>query len=229
MSGRTPAGNRRSRPRKRNVKKKVPNNKQLATRIKKLEHSDELKFRDFYDVSDWYNSTSVFALSNIPQGDDVNERVGQEIQAKYVNIKLQIQRNAGVAALPIRCILFWDTQADGNPPTLLSSSDAATALLNDDVIGTTQLMPFQYATKQRYHVLMDKIVYVNPASSTTTSFKLVKKNFMLGGAKVKYATSAGSITAASSRVLYLYCWAGGAAGLGGGSYRATARFWYTDS
>lgn len=208
-------------------RKKAPNNKQLAVRIKKLEHSEELKYDDTYDATSWDGATTVVQLTGIAQGDDVNQRVGEEIIAKYANIKFRNVRVGGSTTYAnYRVILFWDMQANVGAPTLLASTNAGLGLLDDTTVSDRFVAPLNYRTKQRYHVLWDKTYELNPTGgSAVPTARTIKKNFNLGGAKVKYSSSsAGDQT---SRALYLYRSSSDTSSPT--SDRLMTRIWYTDA
>jgi len=217
---------------KKTYAKKGPSNKQLATRIKKLEHSEELKYIDAAFGDTWVDSSTVLVPCAIGQGDDVNQRVGEEVIAKYLNLKVTVNSAANVTPLKARLMVFWDLQANGEPPGLFSSDvgiGPSKALIDDAVITTKWFAPLNYRTKHRYTVLMDKMIVINPQSSSTKTLKFVKKNLQLGGAKIKYSDSGATGTSLTSRALYIYGYVPGSVS---GSYESAlinTRFWYTDS
>lgn len=216
------------RNRKKTVqkKKKAPNNKQLAVRIKKLEHQDELKYRDFYTSVDWTNNAVVIPCTNIFQGDDFNQRVGEEVIAKYLNIYFRnTKRNNELNAVSYRLLVFWDLQANAGPPAIFSGSVLTDqALIDDSVCLDQQLAPLNYRTKERYKVLLDKRFVVNPmGGSVSTEARVKSKSFNLGGAKIKYANSSGT-TSPVTRALYVYPFSNQSS-----SDRLAVRFWFTDA
>jgi len=156
---------RRSKKRtnKYSKRQKVPNNKQLSTRLKKLEHATELKYHDTVYTTDVYANTSTYILmSNPAQGDNVEERLGLEIEAKYLNIKLQLAVVPSIYNVKYRIIVFWDKQANGAAPTLAATTDPSKAILDDNIIGSLNYSPHNYRTKDRYMILMDKLYSINP-------------------------------------------------------------------
>jgi len=214
---------------KKNYAKRGPTNKQLATRIKKLEHTEELKYSDNVIPGTWYGNLAPIPLCLLAQGDDFDQRVGEEIVAKYLNIKFVVSKSGTTDTLRARIMVFWDLQANGELPFMYTSDVGATAsesVIDDSVVGYKLTAPLNYRTKQRFTILMDKVVVINPQSSSTEAMKYIKKNFVLGGAKVKYGSSSGTIDALPSRSLYVY---GFIPTNNVFSSVAYTRLWYTDS
>jgi len=217
---------------KKTYAKKGPSNKQLATRIKKLEHSEELKYADSVTTSTWVSSATVLVPCAIGQGDDVNQRVGEEIIAKYLNVKVALVSAANVNPLRARFMVFWDLQANGEAPGIFSSDvgiGPSKALIDDSTITTKWYAPLNYRTKHRYTVLMDKMITLNPQSSSTQQIKFIKKNLQLGGAKIKYSDSGATGNSLTSRALYCYGYVPSAYSGSYDSATVNVRFWYTDS
>jgi len=224
---------RRQRVAKKKVpaKKGGPSNKQLATRIKKLEHTEELKYLDTTMSSTWVDSYTVLLPCGIAQGDDYNERVGEEIIAKYINIKTNITTAIGGVPLKGRFIVFWDTQNNGDGPGLWSSSvgvGPSKALIDDATI-TKLYAPLNYRTKHRYTVLMDKIFNMNPQSTNTQQAKFIKRNLQLGGAKIKFSDSGATASSLPSRALYIYGFVPSSLSTYFSAASVNVRFWYTDA
>lgn len=222
---------RKRAPRKRKFvkRKRVPTNKQLATRVKKLEHTEELKYADSYDASVITTTGYMLHLTGIAQGDDFNQRVGEEIVAKYLNMKLRLTKAASVNAPQVRCIIFWDMQNNGVGPTFLTSTDPIQAVLDNSTVTNIMLSPHNYRTKDRYHILWDKVITINPQDSLSTSAHIYKKNIKLSGAKIKYGSSSGSIAATVGRALYFSIVGSGASAVNEVTPNISNRVWFTDS
>jgi len=216
--------------RKPTATRKGPSTKQLATRVKKLEHSEELKYDDFSaNASSYGNVSTVYILSNPGQGDNYNERVGEEITSKYVNLKFRLGKIPSTDSIQYRCLLFWDVQTNGVGPIVLASTDLGQGLIDDTNITNVLYSPLNYRAKMRYHVLMDKNYVLNCDSSSTTKDQVIKKSFQLGGAKIKFKDSSTSISSIVSRCLCLIVISGSSTNVDNCSNLLTARFWYTDA
>jgi len=221
---------RKRAPRKRKFvkRKRVPTNKQLATRVKKLEHTEELKYLDSFDASVLTTTGFILHLTGIAQGDDFNQRVGEEVISKYLNMKLRLSKTASINSPQIRCIIFWDMQNNGVGPTLFTSTSLVEGLLDNAVITNTMLSPHNYRTKDRYHILWDKHITFNPDDVTANQTINYKKNIKLSGAKIKYGTSAGSIAATVGRALYFGIF-GTTSSVTDVTPNIANRIWFTDS
>jgi len=217
-------------PAKKTGKRKVPTNKQLATKIKRLEHQSELKYHDTLSTTSvWNNITTFILLSNPAQGDNIEERIGEEITAKYLNVKIQARHSTGSAnELRWRMIIFWDMQNNGVGPGLTTSVDANTALLDNNIVTNLFLAPLNYRCKQRYHVLMDKVFAQNPQSTSVLACKFIKKNLNLGGAKVKFSGTGSTVTNIPSRALYVWMYAFSTAAADESAVAFSSRLWFTD-
>lgn len=219
----------RLKMRKPTKKTPPPSNKQLAIQIKKLRNQSEIKYHDTYTTASVFNNTGAsFYLSNPTQDDGFDQKIGEEITAKYVSVKLHSGLTVG-AEDPIyyRAILFWDMACNGVGPSLLASNTDRTKALIDDIdVSNFILAPRNQRTKERYHILMDKHWVVNPQSALTGTSHYLTKNFKLGGAKIRYNGSSANITSCSERGLFLWFICTGNADY---SIEETAiRFFYTD-
>jgi len=226
-----------SQYKKKNVgmKKKVPQPyakkkyqpKNLEKRITKLEHADELKYHDVQStVIPLLTAGNMYCLCFIAQGDDVNERVGEEITAKYLNMVFRIRHFANLSADVVRIVVFWDKQTNGVGPTAFTSTSTAEGLLDNAIINSTYC-PHNYRTKDRYVVLYDKRHIMNPDSTGVNLTKSFKFRTNLGGARIKYSGTGAVIGDLPSRGLFVL--------VQGSDFDATtsvlvsSRLWFTDS
>lgn len=220
---------RKKKPMRRRVvprRKPQPKLKNIERRVKKLEHQRELKYKDnFY--TDAPSTAPIMSFNLISAGDDQDNRSGDRINARYLNLKIRLTHSNTTAAEQTRVIVFWDKSAFGAVPNILASTGSTnTSLLDDTAITNNLLAPRNNRTTDNYVILMDKLIVHNPDSSTVDRCIVIKRNFKLGGAVVQYKDSGGTITSVSARNLCL-CMLGSA----GTTIAAVtaARFWYTDS
>lgn len=200
--------------------------KNLERRVTKLERQDELKFIDTTNAGPLSSTPTSVCLNAITRGDDPDERIGDEVTAQYLNMKLRFYQAAGTVAGQVRCLIFWDKQSNGIAPTILSSTDPVQGLLDNRVITSTQLSPHSYITKDRYVVLYDKLILINPDDSTADKVVVYKKNIKLHGCKVKYEGSTGTFASIATRALW-FCFVSTSATIAVPTH--TFRLWYTDS
>lgn len=205
-------------------KKKAPTNKNLARRVRKLERAPELKYKDVNStVAPTAAGTAVAALF-IAQGDDFNQRIGEEVNLMYVNYKIRYAIASGTTGIIWRTMLVWDKQNNGIGPIFLASSSLTEGLLDDTTITNTTLSPHNYRTKQRYQVLYDQTHISNPQEPTCERTMYMRKNFKFHGMKIKYSGSGGTIAELPSRELFWVHFSPGASV----SVTFTSRTWYTD-
>ncbi|AUM61855.1 capsid [uncultured virus] len=220
-------GVRRAKKRSNRSKpKKKFQAKNLEKRITKLEHTEELKYIDYYSIATWVGGPIIFFLNNIGQGDDFNQRVGEEVTAKYLNLMYRFTAPAGTNSNDVRIIVGWDMQTNGVGPTALKSTNAVEGLLDDDTITQALLSPHNNRNKDRYHVLYDKTYTFHRQESTVVETYVVRKSFKLGGAKIKYASSGSTIAALTSRSLFVAGFVNSTSNL---TFQIGHRFWFTDS
>jgi len=212
---------------KRPARKYQPRN--MEKRITKLEHSEELKYIDYQDTSAFTTTGVLLNYNQIAQGDDFNQRVGEEVVFKYINLKYRISKTtASAASQGHRFILFWDMQTNGVGPIQFTSTSLTTGLLDNSTITDPLLVPHNYRTKDRYHILFDKVVIHQPSSTSTLEMTITKKNIKLGGAKIKYSSSSSAVTALASRSLWLM-FLGNASAVTDSTPGIVCRVWYTDA
>lgn len=216
------------RKNKRKSKPKQPKLRNLERRVRKLEHSEELKYKDIYSTTAPLTTFQFLSMNLMGQGDDAfNNRIGEEICAKYLNMKLRFIHPVGATSDAIRCVVFWDTQANGAAPDTLTSISPATAVFdNTTVSGGSTLVPYNYRTKNRYKVLYDRVITMIPQSTTTDMVRYVRHNFRLNGAKIKYSDSGATQASVTSRnLIFAYsCISGSLA-----SCALSFRLWFTDA
>lgn len=216
------------RSRKRVHKKKVPSNKQLSTRIKKLEHSEELKYFDVVNtLTPPTGAGTAYCLNQIAQGDDIDERLGEEITCKYLNIRYRIRHLANLSADEVRVVLLWDKQTNGLGPVNLTSVSLAQGVFDNSIITNTSLMPLNYRCKDRYTILYDKVSVMNADSTGVNMTKIGKIKCSLGGCKLKYSATSSLLADIPSRSLFVLIFMQN--GDATTSFTLASRLWYTDS
>ena len=82
------------------------------------------------------NTTAAIALlTDINQGDDVNNRNGNSILAKYISVRASCAINNSATATMVRFIVFVDGDNDGQTPTaaeLLTTPTSILSTINPD-------------------------------------------------------------------------------------------------
>lgn len=75
---------------------------------------------------------------------------------------------------------------------------------------------------------MDKVWVHTTQDYATQTIHLIKKNFNLSGAKIKYSSSSGAVTALSSRALFMWLFLGDGTVSDNTAQVTAMRMWYTD-
>jgi len=126
--------------------------------------SPEQKYSDTAIAVAGTNSATQFIyLNTVAQNSTSTGRVGAKIQVTRISLRLRINRvtqsEAGSGeSTAIRCIIFIDKQANGNPPT------AAELLTYDDHNSFYQL-----SNTNRFIILKDKMFNLAPAAAIQTA------------------------------------------------------------
>lgn len=212
------------------MQKKKVTNKALSKRITRLEHAGELKHVVRAVAQGTVSATGDYYLLNgISTGDDHDNRVGQEVCAKYLNLQMHLLNPAaGTAAVKFRILLVWDKQANGAAPQLLTSisDDAVLDDSTTNLVGQDWLSPHNYAASERYVILMDKSYSLNPTTDTKITNHVFKKSFNLHGAICKYTGTSSAVTDIVSRSLGILIYRDGSATC---TFGFVSHFWYTDA
>jgi len=200
-------------------------NKNLARRVKRLEKRPELKYHDVYSTTGPTAAGTANSMLFIAQGDDFNQRIGEEITAMYLNLNLRLTATVNTVVSYIRTMIVWDKQNNGTGPVFLASSSLAEGLLDDTTITSSILSPHNYRTKQRYVILYDKLHLLTPQSAGTEVAMKLRRNFKLRGAKVKYSSSGATVADLPSRDLIYVQFSTVASTI---TVLNSFRLWYTD-
>lgn len=200
--------------------------KTLVKKVAKLEVEPELKYIHNYLTANVGTSPgdAYFAL-NIAQGDDYNQRVGEEIMLKKQDWILNLIMPASLSAIRYRVILFMDNQTNGNPPALLASVSSTAGLLDDLTITDTQYSPYNPRCSERYKIYNDKSYIYNrsePTISERHSIKLSK----IFNTRIKYSNSSGVLSSLASKSVHLAVFVASVGTVG--TYDVIATTYFTD-
>lgn len=231
----------RRRPRRKHTKK-TPTTRQLAKKIQKMEHHQDLKW---FDVN--YAPTAIPATGdvlsefmNINDGVSFNERIGSKITPTSLQVKMSISTDPSrLGPSKVRMLVFWDRQTNGAPPVLLGQDNG---VLDNSIIGQAPLSqiycPINYLTRDRYHVIFDKVYTFNLqtlaaiVTPDVTEYgvvtKYIRKNFRLGRI-VKYDSSAGSIGDLVSNSLHVAFLSDDTSNLVAPQYEGGIRMYFKDT
>lgn len=183
---------------------------------------------------DYFNATTApvggflgFSFCLLAQGDDFNQRIGEEVRAKYLDIAITVTRLATLNTGAVRFLVIWDKQNNGetifNP---LASLSLDQGLLDNTTITNEAICPFNDRCSERYSILYQKLLVFNPSEPTCQEGKVFKKRIPLSNTIIKYSDSGATAASLVSRnLLVLYY------GMGSANYthNTSGRFHYTDN
>jgi len=176
----------------------------LKRAVSKLKHLPEVKYKQQQASNPLSAPGSIFLLTSVAQGDNFDQRVGEEIICKSIQIGWRWQHQAGAIGDQIRVIVFWDLQNNSSGPEGLASIYGIDNSLLDDTVITRAFAPINRRLSQRFKVLSDNLYLINPNASNTIQNLCVKKSYNLGGARLKFTDSAATIASLPTRALYMY-------------------------
>lgn len=120
------------------------------------------------DVSALVNpvsGTGTFTLLNgIAQGDSNNQRQGNSILLRSININLLITMHDQAEHTMVRCILFFDKEANG-----------ATPLITDLLAGTGSLQNYNHNESSRFYVLSDFRISLSTTGVKETTRRIYRR------------------------------------------------------
>ena len=136
--------------------------KELAQVKRKLNGAVELKYNDHNGLGgeNIDSSGTVVALSLLAEGDQIGQRTGQTVRSREIDIKGVFTNYIGVgtSVAMIRWIVVIDTMCNGSLPAVL------------DILHTADVRsPLnEVTTRNRFRVLCDKLVLLEPAGTHPT-------------------------------------------------------------
>jgi len=195
---------------------KVPTNKTLNTKIKRIQRNVEIKHKD-YEINGSAVTTTGLLLDDhnfVQEGDTNITREGAIIRATSLQFIGRFTTDGTIldTATRIRMIVFWDSQTNGAVPNL----SGVNGILDVLTIDGLTFSPRQTNTLKRYKVIYDKIYTVNPqldfvrlpATGTITANVKVHKPFRLRfklSRAITYSGNAGTIADLVSNGIYIFC------------------------
>lgn len=194
----------------------------LKRKVKKLEKSEELKYKDTYYTTALTAAGALVSINPLAQGDDFNQRIGESVVSKYLNFKARFERPGATTSDQIRITILWDHQFNGVGGSISALLDG---IYDNATITSLPIAPLNYRCNERYKVLYDKLLLFNPQSSTTDMIHVLKKNINLHGMQVKYADSGATFASIVSRALLFFVSSTNTAILP----RMGFRYWFTDA
>jgi hypothetical protein len=174
------ASKRRPIRRRRAIKRKVPTNKALDRKIRRVERKVEVKYNDAYTpaVSVVTTGTALSGVTQLAQGTgDEDQRIGDEVYATSYSVRFTMFPGTSIVAEhQLRCMIVIDQMPQGLTLTTsnLASINTANVLSVLDITTVPNLLiaPRQMSGYQRFKVIHDKIYILHtyfPAIQSITN------------------------------------------------------------
>jgi len=153
------------------AKKPKPTVKSLNRKIKKLQTSSEVKFKDASvgpsDISDTAYITTLF--NTLQQGDTPSSREGAKVVCSSFQAGVAVQYKEGIAGHSVRCMVVQDKQHNAATTLTLMGAPTTASVLDNGETTDPSIAPYNPTTRQRYKILYDKVFTMNPHVAYTTS------------------------------------------------------------
>lgn len=185
---------------KKSYKKRIFK-KRIPKRVNYLPHDKaktEKKFYDVVAVLDCNTTPAITLLNGLSTGTDVSSRIGNRINLKSVQVDCIVYSNTNINPAKTRFMLVYDKNPNGVLPVIGVS--ATSGILDNRLttgapftsIDTQEFL--NLANKDRYVVLMDKVITIEPQSLTTPFRKAFRKYKKISSYTQYSATTAGIAT-----------------------------------
>lgn len=177
----------------------------LEKNVRRIKQQQELKYTDTLITNlDAAVAGSLTLLNGIAVGDNQNTRDGAEIHCTSLQLRIAYTEDVGeIVPWFVRCIVFWDNQANGAAPTVGGNPiGGVTALLNTNIVTAAWLAPYQYENKERFKVLYDNTITINPLLAANGTGRFVYKKIKLNRL-TKYGDDINTIGGINTNSLYI--------------------------
>ena len=128
--------------------------------------NSELKRYDVAGQLNPSNAGSIFILNDIAAGDDVNNRTGNSILAKYLTFNYTVSALAAATTTNLRILIVVDTENIGANPTI-------SQILQNTLITGSLTAPINSDNTARFTVLMDR----HHSFTNTGQLTIQRKNY----------------------------------------------------
>ncbi len=173
------------------------------------------------------STPTVVNLSNIAQGTDYFNRIGDSILVQSMEFRAEVEGNAAAANHSLRVLLVADRYQDGVDPSLGDVLQAGTSPL---------VQPYNVFTRQRFSILYDQLIEINnvvglATSGTSSSYYGLRMDIPDMARKwnkhIKFDASAGADASNRENALFLMAVSSNASN--GPALKYTFRLTFTDN
>lgn len=110
------------------------------------------------------NTGYITVLNTINAGDDVAERNGNSILAKYMTGKIYITQNSSATNTVVRCIIFQDLANQSSTPSVASVLEAV-----------NPASPMNVDNVDRYWILYDRMITLSTGGKTMVPLNIFRR------------------------------------------------------
>lgn len=192
------------------TKKDIAQDKIIKRLAKTLKNVEIKYFDDFSAGTLGITQTpTIFSLSNIAQGSDLTNRVGDKITPKWLMLQYELQQAAAMVGYNnfVRVVIVKDKEQNGVDPTYSGADDS---VFEAPVAGVTEcLVPKLKTNLKQFQILYDKTHNLGTQSTTATqTFNngnvgiKVKKLIKLSG-QIFYDAAGGADASCKENNLYM--------------------------
>lgn len=126
---------------------------------------------------------NIYCISDITRGDDVTQRIGNEVMLQELEMRVSTSINTVVSKAMIRFILVVDLQGYNAP--------VVTDILESGLVGTayTDVCPYYWEYRRRFKILHDEVIPMNLNGSNGYSHRFFKKKLGIRANYIGAATT----------------------------------------
>lgn len=126
---------------------------------------------------------NLFNISDITRGDQVTQRIGNQVTLKVLNFRASFSINSLVDKAVIRYLIIHDKQGMNAP--------VVTDILQAGLVGTsyTDICPYEWDYRKRFRVLHDEVVPLNKNASNGYSFRMFKLQLNINSQHIGASTT----------------------------------------
>lgn len=189
--------------------KDIKQDKIIKQLSKQLKHVETKYFDVNGAIDNVVRAPLVYNLSNLAQGSDITDRVGDKITPKWLHVEgyAKITTTAAAVNNNVRIVIVQDRYQNGTDPTF-SGADNSIFQTPSAGVNETIIKPLKINLKQ-FKILFDRVVNLGHIATTATqSYALgpyvghFKKRIKLHGT-INYDASAGADASNKENNIYM--------------------------
>jgi len=182
--------------------------KTLETKVNRLTRAVELKQIETFETTSMIVSAAgptwayIVGLSDMAQGVNDGQRIGNEITVKSIEVRLRITiPSSTIAGTSFRVILIKDKQPNGSGSLAITNPYAGPTSPLEDLgsasANEVAVMLHKWDVRQRYTWYKDMVINIQPAVVASTTVGAVTNNVI-----ERFATATFKVPIKNSKVVY---------------------------